>query len=260
MISKLIICSIIALHLGGCLSHNSGKTIIQEKDSGPSLSKDRVRQLLSLRLDVRSEPKSKMGNRSPYRVAGKSYSLFQSNVGYSEIGLASWYGYKFHGNVTANGEVFDMYNLSAAHKHLLLPAFVRVTNLENGNSTILRVNDRGPFYDDRLIDVSVSAAVQLGFYENGLAKVKVEIVDVEADSLSYTIEAGDFEDYELAFDLLLELRSRIDFDPEKISVKRFSNTSHGIEVGPIYNKRKLEKIESLIRVMDLPGLRIFLNN
>ena len=90
--------------------------------------------------------------------------------------------------------------------------------------------------------------------------MKVEIVDVEADSLSYTIEAGDFEDYELAFDLLLELMSRIDFDPEKISVKRFSNTSHGIEVGPIYNKRKLEKIESLIKVMDLPDLRVFLNN
>ena len=145
MISKLIICSIIAFQLGGCLSNSLGRPTIREKDSGPSLSKDRVVQLLSLRLDIRYEPKSKMGNRSPYRVSDRSYSLLESNAGYSEIGLASWYGYKFHGNVTANGEVFDMYNLSAAHKHLLLPAFVRVTNLENGNSTILIVNDSGHF-------------------------------------------------------------------------------------------------------------------
>ena len=201
-----------------------------------------------------------MGNRSPYIVAGKSYNLLTSNTGYSEIGLASWYGNKFHGNFTANGEVFDMYGLSAAHRHLILPAFVKITNLENGRSSILRVNDRGPFYDDRLIDVSVAAAVQLGFYEKRLAKVHVEVLDIEAGSLSYTIEVGQFADNESALALLVELRTKIDFESEKIRVKPISSSSYSIEIGPIDKKRNLEKIEALIKVMDLPSVRVLLKD
>ena len=117
MIVKLIIFFTIGLQLGGCLSNSPSDTINHERDSGPSLSNEKVRQLLNLRLDVHAESKSKMGNRSPYIVGGKSYNLLSSNTGYSEIGLASWYGNKFHGNFTANGEVFDMYGLSAAHRH-----------------------------------------------------------------------------------------------------------------------------------------------
>ena len=260
MISKLIIFFIIGLPLVGCLSNSPISTINQEKDSGPSLSNETVHRLLNLRLDVRAEPKSKMGNRPHYIVAGKSYSLLDSNVGYSENGLASWYGKKFHGNVTANGEVFDMYALSAAHKQLILPAFVKITNLENGKSTILRVNDRGPFYEDRLIDVSVSAAVQLGFYEEGLAKVNVEVVDIEAESVSYTIEVGAFADNESAIALLTELRMKIGFESERIRIRPVSDSSYWIEIGPIDQKGNLEKIESLIKVMDLPGFRVLLKD
>jgi rare lipoprotein A len=193
-------------------------------------------------------------------VAGKSYNLLSSNTGYSEIGLASWYGNKFHGNFTANGEVFDMYGLSAAHRHLILPAIVKITNLENGRSSILRVNDRGPFYDDRLIDVSVAAAVQLGFYEKGLAKVHVEVLDIEAGTLSYTIEVGQFADNESALALLVELRTKIDFESEKIRVKPISSSSYSIEIGPIDKKRNLEKIEALIKVMDLTSVRVLLKD
>tara|TARA_S200000501_G_C20768122_1_gene719263 strand:+ start:409 stop:1152 length:744 start_codon:yes stop_codon:yes gene_type:complete len=246
--------------LVGCISNIPRSTINQEKDSGPSLSKETVDRLLNLRLDVRAEPKSKMGNRPNYIVAGNSYSLLESNVGYSENGLASWYGNKFHGNVTANGEVFDMYGLSAAHKQLILPALVKITNLENGKSTILRVNDRGPFYADRLIDVSVAAAVQLGFYEKGLAKVNVEVVDVEAEPVIYTIEVGDFADNESALALLLELRAMIGFESERIRIRPFSDSSYGIEIGPIEKKINLEKIESLIKVMGLPGFRVLLKD
>ena len=256
MKTKPIIFFTIGLQLGGCLLNSPSDTINHERDSGPSLSNETVRQLLNLRLDVNAESKSKMGNRSPYIVAGKSYNLLSSNTGYSEIGLASWYGNKFHGNFTANGEVFDMYGLSAAHRDLILPAFVKITNLENGKSSILRVNDRGPFYDDRLIDVSVAAAVQLGFYEKGLAKVHVEVLDIEAGSLSYTIEVGQFADNESALALLVELRTKIEFESEKIRVKPISGSSYCIEIGPIYKKRNLEKIESLIKVMDLPSARV----
>ena len=260
MISKLIIIFACGLQLGGCISNSPSSVITLEKDSGPSLSNETVRRLVNLRLDVQAEPKSKMGNRSHYTVAGKSYSLLDTNVGYSENGLASWYGNKFHGNVTANGEVFDMYGLSAAHKQLILPAFVKITNLENGKSTILRVNDRGPFYDDRLIDVSVAAAVQLGFYEKGLAKVHVEVLDVEAGTVSYTIEVGEFADNESALALLVELRAMIDFESEKIRVKPISGSSYGIEIGHIDEKRNLEKIEALIKVMDLPSVRVLLKD
>jgi rare lipoprotein A len=111
----------------------------------------------------------------PYMVAGHEY-IPQENVNYSATGLASWYGDDFHGRYTANGEIFDMNSLSAAHPTLPLPSYVRVTNLNNHKSIVVRVNDRGPYVGDRLIDVSVRTAKLLGFYGDGVAKVKVEYV------------------------------------------------------------------------------------
>jgi rare lipoprotein A len=111
----------------------------------------------------------------PYVVAGREY-VPQEDVNYSAVGLASWYGDDFHGRYTANGEIFDMNSLSAAHPTLPLPSYVRVTNLINHKSIVVRVNDRGPYVGDRLIDVSVRTAKLLGFYGNGVTKVKVEYV------------------------------------------------------------------------------------
>ncbi len=111
----------------------------------------------------------------PYRVAGKTY-IPRDNPRYSKVGLASWYGAAFHGRLTANGEVYDVNGLTAAHPTLPLPSYVRVTNLENGRSLVVRVNDRGPFAHDRLIDVSARAAQMLGFKQEGTAKVRVDFV------------------------------------------------------------------------------------
>jgi len=111
----------------------------------------------------------------PYRVAGKTY-IPRDNPRYSKVGLASWYGSAFHGRLTANGEVYDVNGLTAAHPTLPLPSYVRVTNLENGRSLVVRVNDRGPFAHDRLIDVSARAATLLGFRQEGTAKVRVDFV------------------------------------------------------------------------------------
>jgi rare lipoprotein A len=111
----------------------------------------------------------------PYVVAGREY-VPQEDVNYSAVGLASWYGDDFHGRYTANGEIFDMNSLSAAHPTLPLPSYVRVTNLANHKSLVVRVNDRGPYAGDRLIDVSVRTAKLLGFYGDGVTKVKVEYV------------------------------------------------------------------------------------
>ena len=114
---------------------------------------------------------------SPYVVFGKQYYPIPDGRRYQAVGPASWYGTKFHGQATANGETYDLYGMTAAHKTLPLPSYVRVTNLENGKSAILRVNDRGPFYSDRIIDLSFAAAKKLGYAENGTARVKVEGID-----------------------------------------------------------------------------------
>lgn len=114
---------------------------------------------------------------SPYVVFGKQYYPIQDARRYQATGPASWYGTKFHGQATANGETYDLYGMTAAHKTLPLPSYVRVTNLENGKVVILRVNDRGPFYSDRIIDLSFAAAKKLGYAEKGTARVKVEGID-----------------------------------------------------------------------------------
>ncbi|AJO80850.1 MULTISPECIES: septal ring lytic transglycosylase RlpA family protein [Pseudomonas] len=114
---------------------------------------------------------------NPYTVLGKTYFPMAESKRYVASGTASWYGTKFHGQNTANGEVYDLYGMSAAHKTLPLPSYVRVTNLDNNKSVILRVNDRGPFYSDRIIDLSYAAAKKLGYAEIGTARVKVEGID-----------------------------------------------------------------------------------
>ena len=122
---------------------------------------------------VTDEPHSRYGNRSPYSVLGKSYRVRDSAEGYDETGIASYYGNKFHGRRTSNLEVYDMYAFTAAHKTLPLPSFARVTNLGNGRSVVVRVNDRGPFHDGRIIDLSYAAAVKLGVDRSGTARVEV---------------------------------------------------------------------------------------
>ena len=123
--------------------------------------------------EVTNEPRSSYGNRSPYKVLGKSYEVRDRAKGYDESGLASYYGNKFHGRRTSNLEVYDMYAFTAAHKTLPLPSFARVTNLDNGKSVIVRVNDRGPFHEGRIIDLSYAAAVKLDIQSRGTGRVEV---------------------------------------------------------------------------------------
>jgi rare lipoprotein A len=135
----------------------------------------------------RNEPPSRYGNR-PYTVEGRGYTPMASADGYRERGIASWYGKKFHGRRTSSGETYDMYAMTAAHKTLPLPAYVRVRNLDNGRSVIVRVNDRGPFLHNRLIDLSYAAAAKLGIVGTGTGVVEVEAVGPGA--VSATVLAG----------------------------------------------------------------------
>ncbi|GEK72265.1 MULTISPECIES: septal ring lytic transglycosylase RlpA family protein [Halomonas] len=125
----------------------------------------------------RVEPRSRAGNRSTYEVWGKTYHVLDDATGYERRGTASWYGEKFQGYATSNGEIYDMYKMSAAHRSLPLPSFARVTNLDNGRSVIVRVNDRGPFHSEREIDLSYAAAARLDILDHGTGRVRVEAID-----------------------------------------------------------------------------------
>lgn len=134
--------------------------------------------------EVRDEPHAATGNRD-YTVLGKRYHVLDDHSGFVEEGMASYYGNKFHGRRTSSQEVYDMYAFTAAHKTLPLPSFARVTNLENGNSVIVRINDRGPFHPGRVIDLSYAAAVKLGYRDKGSARVRVEALQPDDDTLAH---------------------------------------------------------------------------
>lgn len=167
-ISKTLIIAIMSFLLYGCMS--------EPKDGLP---KDHGKINLSKikSPEPKKEPKSKYGNPKEYVVFDKKYNVLDTAYGYTEIGLASWYGTKFHGKRTSSGEPYDMYSMVAAHKHLPLPTYAKVTNLENGKEIIVKIIDRGPFKDDRVIDLSYVAAAKLGIIDNGTAIVKIEAIN-----------------------------------------------------------------------------------
>lgn len=127
----------------------------------------------------RPEPVSRYGNGPIYEVFGKRYTVMPTSAGYSERGVASWYGKKFHGRLTSNRETYDMYQMTAAHKTLPLPTYVRVTNLRNNKSIVVRVNDRGPFVHNRIIDLSYAAARKLDMIRDGTSLVEVTAISFD---------------------------------------------------------------------------------
>lgn len=124
-----------------------------------------------------AEPRSKYGNKSPYTVLGKHYRVLPTARGYQVTGQASWYGKKFHGLRTSSGEKYDMYKMTAAHRSLPLPSYARVTNLANARSVVVKVNDRGPFHAERVMDLSYAAAARLDMLKTGTARVRIEAID-----------------------------------------------------------------------------------
>jgi rare lipoprotein A len=141
---------------------------------------DGAGELVDTRLIANAVPKmepiTRAGNSNPYTVLGETYHLLPTAVGYKRVGTASWYGSKFHGRKTANGEVYDMYGMTAAHRTLPIPAYARVTNLSNQRVIVVRINDRGPFHASRIIDLSYAAALKLGFADRGTTEVEIEVI------------------------------------------------------------------------------------
>jgi len=175
---------------GGCSLHKPTSpplpppvSIDNEQDGPPKQIKD----ISNIPNAIpQHEPRARYGNHSPYQVLGKTYSVMESAKGYQEEGVGSWYGEKFAGRKTSSFEPYDPYAMTAAHKSLPLPTYVRVKNLENNKEIIVKVNDRGPFHDDRIIDLSYAAAAKLGYMKKGTARVYVEAINIEADSTMTT--------------------------------------------------------------------------
>jgi rare lipoprotein A len=192
----------------------------------------------------RVEPRSPYGNPSYYEVGGRRYHVLASSAGYVERGIASWYGSKFQGRRTSSGELYDMNAMTAAHPTLPIPTYVQVTNLRNGRKVIVKINDRGPFLRNRLIDLSYVAAVKLGITAEGTGLVEVRAIDPAVPKEAAAAPAAAHEDP----DLYLQVGAFSDRDKARRLLKRLSPVTEGAAVnisegtsdtvhGPVYRVR-----------------------
>ncbi|MEM9402416.1 MAG: septal ring lytic transglycosylase RlpA family protein [Pseudomonadota bacterium] len=166
--------AVLAALLAGC---STAPTLTEPRDGPPSGSVS-IPDLPGS-PEPRPEPRSRYGNPAEYEVLGQRYRVMESSYGYRERGVASWYGKKFHGRLTSSRETYNMYAMSAAHKSLPLPTYVRVRNLDNNKSVVVRVNDRGPFAHNRIIDLSYAAAMRLDMIDSGTANVEVTAISFD---------------------------------------------------------------------------------
>lgn len=194
----------------------------------------------------RDEPYSRGGNKN-YNVRGKDYSVLATEKNFKQTGIASWYGNKFHGHLTSNGETYDMYSMSAAHKNLPLPTYVKVTNHLNKKSVIVRVNDRGPFHENRVIDLSYSAAFKLGMLKKGTAIVTIEAINTdkkierESAPIGY-IQVFATQHKKNAINTANQLKSNTTYQV----TTPYMNNIYRVKLGPFISNAKLE--EALISV------------
>jgi len=172
LMKRLCAPALVCLTLSACSSVKTGPSV-SNRDAAPTKKVD-VSKISN--AVPKNEPKSRYGNPESYVVFGKRYYVMESASGFVEKGLASWYGTKFHGRRTSSGETYDMYAMTAAHKNLPLPTYVKVTNLENGKHIIVKVNDRGPFHENRIIDLSYTAAIKLDIVKKGTGLVEVRAI------------------------------------------------------------------------------------
>jgi rare lipoprotein A len=209
----------------------------------------------------RAEPILRAGNSSPYVVNGETYRVLPTAAGYRAEGIASWYGTRFHGRETANGEPYDLYGPTAAHRTLPIPSYLRVTNLANGRSMVVRVNDRGPFHADRVIDLSYGAAVRLGFAEAGTAPVRLEALALagvddrrDSDGVYRYLQLGAFSSQETAESLRAQVAALVDAPVTVTPVEVHGRALNRVRVGPVRDEAHLESVRALLRSRGLdPG-------
>ncbi len=242
----------VALILMCCLLQSCSDVAV--KDSAPkpkSVNIDSIPDAVP-----RPEPKSKYGNPESYEVFGKRYYVMNDSNDFTQKGIASWYGKKFHGRRTSNGETYDMYAMTAAHKSLSLPTYVEVTNLKNNRQIVVRVNDRGPFHENRIIDLSYTAARKLDIVKNGTAEVKIRALAVskpkvrkesevegyavrtalkEGTANSFYIQVGAFSSAKNAQQLQNRLTTLSNKPIEISEAKIEGKTVYRVQIGPLYS-------------------------
>lgn len=239
---RLLVVAGIALAVGACGttppvgkpagSARGGYYLDDGPDANPPVDLDAVPDAVP-----RREPLHRFANRT-YVALGNTYTPLSSAGGYREEGLASWYGRRFHGKKTASGELYDMYAMTAAHPTLPIPSYARVTALDSGRSVVVRINDRGPFHKNRLVDVSYTAAHKLGLVARGSARVRVESLDPDAydtrgEALSEGVflQIGAFSRADNAQQLVARLARELAVDPERTRVV-LRDKLHRVQMGP----------------------------
>jgi rare lipoprotein A len=212
-------------------------------------------------------------NMRPYTIRGIRYQPLSTGKGFSDTGLASWYGQKFHGHLTANGEIYDMYQMTAAHKTLPLPSFVRVTNLKNGNQAVVRVNDRGPFHIGRVIDLSYAAALKLDMLKTGVADVKIDVVHVDKSGIVTVgrspsiispgiIKKNSNKTNRQVFIQVAALQNKAQIDKlaknlktlyQRPNTTRLERGIYKLHLGPMKNEDEADKLLTELKSNDYPG-------
>ncbi len=219
----------------------------------------------------RNQPRSKYGNPTTYAVAGKTYRIMSDSKGYQESGIASWYGTKFHGRRTSSGEPYDMHGMTAAHKTLPLPTYAEVTNLQNGRKVIVKINDRGPFHENRLIDLSHAAASKLGILATGTGLVDVRVITPDAQEPLPEVAASGLplaqeppaNDKPRVVKLYLQVgafRSRDNAERLRVRIDKATPTAAQIIERQLYHVRigpfaKVEEVDRLTRDLGKLGIR-----
>ncbi|MFI4957067.1 MAG: septal ring lytic transglycosylase RlpA family protein [Gammaproteobacteria bacterium] len=237
----------------GCAS--SPKFGGSDKDSAPASPQD-VSNVPE--PTPKHEAYSKYGNPTSYKALGREYKVWDTHLGYEEEGIASWYGTKFHGKRTSSGEAYDMYSMTAAHKNLPIPSYVRVTNLDNNKSTVVRVNDRGPFATGRIIDLSYAAAAKLGILNMGTGRVKVEAIDAknhpkrlpEAPAVAQEpvyVQVAAFSNQHNAQQLVEQIKNHTD---KLVKIDPHSSL-YRVHVGPFGSESELNAFKNLMSSMNL---------
>lgn len=200
--------------------------------------------------EVKVEAASSIGNPKSYTVLGKKYHVKRQPIGHIEEGNASWYGMKFHGHATSNGEIYNVYHMSAAHKTLPLPSYVKVTRKDNQKSVIVRVNDRGPFHEGRIVDLSYAAAVKLGIHKSGTAAVRLEVLSEPALDTEKWLQVSALSNKQSALDLTQKLKS---IQSWPVSIKTNSNNSlHKVRIGPVPEGQSVTDVINILSNHQLP--------
>lgn len=224
-------------------STNNRYTIAQ--DGAPKNSK----KISFKEPSPKKEPLSRYGNPTEYYVDGRKYQVMKSSSGYKTTGTASWYGKKFHKQRTSSGEAYNMYVMTAAHKTLPLPSYVKVTNLENNKVAVVRVNDRGPFHVNRVIDLSYAAAVKLGVYPKGTAHVQIETLAGSASGVHYYVQAGAFSSELFAKQLQKKLTG---ITPSPVYIEHYQR-HYVVRVGPFATRYMADSLKNKLKSSGVSG-------